>query len=72
MRTREERAEYKRGEGGDDGDEWTGIKAGEEIFSHYTDIRLPVQERRERLKEVLGGDCRCERCVVESRDVAGH
>ncbi|KAK5958395.1 hypothetical protein OHC33_000238 [Knufia fluminis] len=72
VRTREERAEYKRGEGGDDGDEWTGIKAGEEIFSHYTDIRLPVQERRERLKEVLGGDCRCERCVVESRDVAGH
>ncbi|KAK5944411.1 hypothetical protein PMZ80_003692 [Knufia obscura] len=72
VRTKEERAEYKRGEGGDDGDEWTGIKAGEEIFSHYTDIRLPVQERRERLKEVLGGDCRCERCVVESRDVAGH
>ncbi|KAK5099845.1 hypothetical protein LTS08_005560 [Lithohypha guttulata] len=45
---------------------WTGIKAGEEIFSHYTDIELPVQDRRDRLREVLGGICRCERCIAES------
>lgn len=50
----------------DEEEVWKGIKAGEEIFSHYTDVRLPVQERRERLREVLGGSCRCERCLTES------
>lgn len=51
------------GEGG-----WNGIKAGEEVFSHYTDVRRDVVERRLRLREVLGGKCRCKRCLVESGD----
>lgn len=42
-----------------------GVKAGKEVFSHYTDVRLPLQERRERLREVLGGDCHCKRCLAE-------
>jgi len=67
VRTDEERADCKR-ESGDGKREWTGIKAGEEVFSHYTDIRLPVHERRERLSEVLGGNCRCERCMTESQE----
>lgn len=44
----------------------TGIKKGEEIWSHYTDVRLGVGERRERLRGVLGGVCRCERCLKEA------
>ena len=69
VRTQQERADCKReGGGGSRKPEWTGIEAGEEVFSHYTDIRLPVQERRERLREVLGGNCRCERCVNESQE----
>lgn len=51
------------GEGG-----WKGVQAGVEIFSHYTDVRRDVVERRLRLREVLGGKCRCERCLVESGD----
>ncbi|KAJ9651571.1 hypothetical protein H2198_009157 [Neophaeococcomyces mojaviensis] len=47
---------------------WKGIRKGEEVFSHYTDVRLTVDERRERLREVLGGICRCERCLRESRE----
>ena len=46
--------------------EWKGIEAGGEIFSHYTDIRLPVRERRDRLRGVLGGDCHCKRCIREA------
>lgn len=50
------------------GDEWKGIKAGEEIWNHYTDIHeKDYRERRERLRGVLGGDCKCERCTTESR-----
>lgn len=48
-----------------------GVKAGEEVFSHYTDVRLPLQERRERLREVLGGDCHCERCLAEEAGSVG-
>ncbi|KAF2815420.1 uncharacterized protein BDZ99DRAFT_516144 [Mytilinidion resinicola] len=44
----------------------TGIKKGEELLSHYCDIRLPVKERREWAAGALGGDCRCERCVWEA------
>ena len=54
--------------GGGDGNESgkrKGIKRGEEVYSHYTDVRLPVKERRERLRGVLGGLCRCGRCVRE-------
>ncbi|KAL5373350.1 hypothetical protein DPSP01_012792 [Paraphaeosphaeria sporulosa] len=42
-----------------------GLKKGEEIFSHYCDIRLPVQERREWASGALGGLCVCPRCVWE-------
>lgn len=66
VRTAGERADCKREDEAEDG-EWTGLKAGEEIFSHYTDIRFPVQERRERLRLVLGGNCRCNRCTIESQ-----
>ncbi|KAI1619309.1 hypothetical protein EDD37DRAFT_654949 [Exophiala viscosa] len=49
-----------------DHEEWMGIKAGEEIWNHYTDVQEPdYQERRARLQAVLGGDCRCERCTYE-------
>lgn len=68
VRTKEQRADCKR-EGKDDNGMWVGIKMGEEILSHYTDIRLPVQHRRERLREVLGGNCRCERCAIEGQNV---
>ncbi|EHY53406.1 hypothetical protein HRR83_003613 [Exophiala dermatitidis] len=47
---------------------WTGIKAGEEIWNHYTDIHeTDVRQRRARLRAVLGGDCRCERCTAEEK-----
>lgn len=42
-----------------------GLKKGEEVFSHYCDIRLPVQERREWAVGALGGFCMCPRCVWE-------
>lgn len=42
-----------------------GLKKGEEVFSHYCDVRLPVKERREWAVGALGGDCICERCVWE-------
>lgn len=49
---------------------WSGIKKGEEIWNHYTDIHeKDYRERRGRLQAVLGGDCRCERCTSESQ---GH
>ncbi|KAF2719152.1 hypothetical protein K431DRAFT_331714 [Polychaeton citri CBS 116435] len=43
-----------------------GIRKGEEIFNHYTDINLSVKERREWAHGTLGGDCQCERCVWEA------
>lgn len=46
---------------------WNGIKKGEEIWNHYTDIHeKDYKERRGRLQAVLGGDCRCERCTAEA------
>ncbi|KAL5407475.1 hypothetical protein PMIN03_007123 [Paraphaeosphaeria minitans] len=42
-----------------------GLKKGDEVFSHYCDIRLPVQERREWASGALGGLCVCPRCVWE-------
>lgn len=47
-----------------------GIRKGEEIMNHYTDIELPVQERREWAAGSLGGHCMCERCCTES-SIAG-
>ena len=54
---------------GEDNDKVGGIKAGEEILSHYCDIDLPVKERREWAAGALGGECMCERCVWEAEDV---
>lgn len=44
-----------------------GIKKGEEVFSHYCDVRLPVKERREWAAGALGGDCVCSRCIWEDQ-----
>jgi hypothetical protein len=44
-----------------------GIKKGEEILSHYCDVRLPVWERRDWAAGALGGECRCERCLWEEK-----
>jgi hypothetical protein len=43
-----------------------GIRKGEEVFSHYCDVELPVKERREWAAGALGGSCACERCVWEA------
>lgn len=47
---------------------WSGIKQGDEIWNHYTDIKeKDYRERRARLQAVLGGDCLCERCTTEAK-----
>ncbi|CAK7263840.1 hypothetical protein SEPCBS119000_000704 [Sporothrix epigloea] len=43
-----------------------GIAAGEEILSHYCDLALPVQLRREWARGSLGGTCMCLRCQNEA------
>ncbi|EHK96408.1 SET [Glarea lozoyensis ATCC 20868] len=43
-----------------------GVKKGEEILNHYTDVELGVKERREWAKGSLGGFCMCERCKREA------
>ncbi len=48
------------------GDTPGGIKQGEEIFNHYCDITLPVQQRREWASGSLGGWCMCARCREEA------
>lgn len=50
------------------GNEPGGIKAGEEIFNHYCDVNLPVQQRREWAQGSLGGMCMCKRCRDELAD----
>ena len=45
-----------------------GIKAGDEILSHYCDIDLKVQDRREWAQGSLGGWCMCERCRTEAAE----
>lgn len=45
-----------------------GLRAGEEVFSHYCDVDLPVAERRAWAVGALGGDCRCDRCKWEARE----
>jgi hypothetical protein len=59
--TRESLVEWK----GRNPSKTPGIKKGEEVFSHYCDISLPVQERREWAVGALGGECVCPRCVWE-------
>ena len=42
-----------------------GLRKGDEVLSHYCDVRLPVKERREWAVGALGGLCMCPRCVWE-------
>lgn len=44
-----------------------GLKKGQEVLSHYCDIELPVQQRREWAAGSLGGECCCDRCVTEAK-----
>ena len=54
----------------DHAEEWEGVKAGEEVWNHYTDVREQnFKVRRHRLLEVLGGECQCTRCLREEADV---
>jgi len=64
VRKQEERAIWRINETKN----WIGIRAGEEILSHYCDIELPVKERREWAFGALGGFCRCERCLWEVQE----
>lgn len=61
------RPPVKMGEGaGGLKEEWRGIKKGDEIWNHYTDTREEdFRVRRGRLREVLGGECMCKRCIWE-------
>lgn len=45
-----------------------GIRAGEEVLSHYCDVELPVTERREWALGSLGGKCMCDRCRREATE----
>lgn len=46
------------------------IPKGQEIWNHYTDVdEADYRVRRGRLREVLGGECMCERCVQEGAGV---
>lgn len=47
-------------------EEWKGIKAGEEILTHYCDVDLSVRDRRDYMLGSLGGECMCERCRWEA------
>ena len=48
-----------------------GIKKDKEILSHYCDVDLPVEARREWAAGALGGVCVCERCVWEAARAGG-
>ncbi|CAK7263838.1 hypothetical protein SEPCBS119000_000703 [Sporothrix epigloea] len=48
-----------------------GIVAGEEILSHYCDVNLPVQLRRDWVRGTLGGTCMCQRCLHEAATEQG-
>ncbi|KAH6620484.1 hypothetical protein C7974DRAFT_235136 [Boeremia exigua] len=62
--TRQKLVDWK----GRDSSKSPGLKKGEEVFGHYCDVRLPVQERREWAAGALGGDCMCQRCVWEEAE----
>lgn len=49
---------------------WKGVRAGEQILTHYCDIDLHVKERREYMLGSLGGECICKRCVWEAEQEA--
>jgi len=63
IRSKEELVKW--GTPGESKVDWSGVKAGEEILSHYCDVGLPVRERREWAAGALGGPCQCRRCVWE-------
>ncbi|KAL5118368.1 hypothetical protein ACEQ8H_003717 [Pleosporales sp. CAS-2024a] len=44
-----------------------GLRKGDEVFSHYCDVRLPVKDRREWAMGALGGNCVCARCIWEEK-----
>jgi hypothetical protein len=60
--TREKLVEWE----GRDNVKRPGLRAGDEVLSHYCDVRLPVKERREWALGALGGECMCPRCSWES------
>jgi len=62
--TREQLVDWK----GRDPSLQPGLKKGEEVLSHYCDVRLPVKERREWASGALGGVCVCQRCVWEDNE----
>lgn len=43
-----------------------GVRKGEEVLSHYCDVELKVEQRREWAMGSLGGVCMCERCRFEA------
>ena len=46
------------------------LGAGEEIWNHYTDVNeKDVRVRRARLREVLGVECMCVRCIEEEEEM---
>ena len=53
---------------GRDPNKKAGIRKGEEVFSHYCDVRLPYKERREWAVGALGGMCTCPRCIQEAAE----
>ena len=62
LTVRKERVAWK----GKSGTSEPGIREGQEVLSHYCDVDLPVQERREWAFGALGGVCICERCNWEA------
>ena len=76
FRTREERVKWKGRDGmvkkkkmmmmTSNESRAPGIRKGEEVWNHYCDVELSVDERREWARGALGGDCRCARCVFEA------
>jgi hypothetical protein len=68
FRTREHLVDYK----GRDPELRPGLRKGDEVLSHYCDIRLPVKERREWAAGALGGECMCSRCIWEDTHENGQ
>ncbi|KAM0796151.1 hypothetical protein BDR22DRAFT_812437, partial [Usnea florida] len=56
----------KDGEGDGEGRWQGGVRAGEEVRTHYCDVEMGVGQRREWAVGPLGGMCVCERCVWEA------
>lgn len=46
------------------------VQEGEELTIPYVDVRLPREERREKLRKNFAFDCACRRCVEEGEDAA--